>query len=171
MFDRAITGYERLQHICHEQEQVWRHGVTLPKPTRTLDPRARAAIYQNCSERGLEEFLDPISPLHVEATNLQNSQQEIPVDSVKSFGEIQLEDQSRCFSLMANLHQLSCVDKIFCNRPPFHKARLLKGDKLRNLPLESGGEDFRCNSEGRLDGNSPRLQPLASWVRAPCMNG
>jgi hypothetical protein len=73
---------------------------------------------------------------------MKNSIQIIPIHRVKSFSEIQLEDDCRNTSFMTALHNFSGIDKILSNATPFDETSLVRVHKLRNKRLQSQGHSL-----------------------------
>jgi hypothetical protein len=79
------------QDVCYNDEQVRRERVTLPKPVAAIDPGARNAIEKDCRLASDQEITNPPAPLFREASAPEYLIKAIPIDTIKSFMEIQLK--------------------------------------------------------------------------------
>lgn len=79
--------------------------------------------------------MDPSSPDVAESPGSKDCHEAAPIDSIKRFGKVQLENQCGHFPFVACLYQLSSKDKILRDRPALDEACLVKVDEGNNFLL------------------------------------
>jgi hypothetical protein len=93
------------------------------------------------------EHLNPSPPKLRETLGHHYTVKDVPADRVKGFAKIELENPSWSGALVAGLHQVNGIDKIFGNGPPEDEPSLVWVDEERNEILEPKGQAFRMDFE------------------------
>jgi hypothetical protein len=156
--------YQVLKHISHEDEHVRGEGITLAEAVPTANPVTRDAIQENRSETRMEDTFHPVTPALVEATCSKDNEEDVLVDKVKSFAEIDLENNGRSFARVTSAEEVSCIDDVFRDAANRQETRLVSihkgldgclqpsckhlGDILHNKILERDGPEL-----GRVSGS------------------
>jgi hypothetical protein len=88
---------EALKDVRHDDEEVWRKRVTLPKPIAATNPVPRDPIEEDRSVSGGKNAGHPLAPAFVEAPSFENGQEAVPVNGIESFSEVDFEDDGGGF--------------------------------------------------------------------------
>lgn len=99
--------------ISNNNEEIRRKRVTLPKTITTIDPAPRSAVQKNCSFSSGQQVSDPSTPFLREPMEAENVSKTIPVNTVKGFMEIKLQDDGGGVATIAAVQQISGISKAF----------------------------------------------------------
>lgn len=97
------------EHISHNYKEVGGEGVALPQAIVASDPISRDAVKKDGGLSRMQEIKDPSTPFRGEATAAQDLVEAIPIDRIKRFVDVQLENNSGCISLVAAVEQISRI--------------------------------------------------------------
>jgi hypothetical protein len=134
-----------LEDIRNQVKEKGGEGVTLSKPTPTLDPPSRDAIQKNSSLARIVEQGDPGSPKVWEAFGKQDTVEGLPANGVEGLSEVQFENSSGSRSPVTSLDNIRGVNEVFCNGTAGDKPRLVLVNQGGNKALKAKGEAFRMN--------------------------
>jgi len=126
-----------LQGINNKDEEVRRKRIPLAQPMSALNPTTGFAVEQDGRLAGSHKVKDPLTPKERKAFRSQNKIKGIPIEGIKGFAEIKLQDNRRGFPFMAGLANVSSIDKVLGNTSPFDKASLISMNEKRNEGLKA----------------------------------
>lgn len=115
--------------ISDNNEKVRRNGVTLTEPSPAVDPAPWDAIEEYGSFPTVKEITDPVAPFIRKASTMENAIQAIPVNTVKSFVEVELKNNGWSIPAVATVEQFSSISKVISNAAPKHKTGLVIADQ------------------------------------------
>lgn len=85
--------------------------MPLPQALTAVDPSSRDAIKKDGGFASLKQLSDPAAPFIRETTAAKDTIEAVPVNAIKSFVEVQLQNDGGRASLITAVEQFSSIHK------------------------------------------------------------
>jgi hypothetical protein len=102
-----------LEHIRNNDKKVRGKGVPLMETISTADPVPGHSIEEHRRKASLQDGCHPATPAIVKPSRSEDAKEAIPVDRVKGFFEVNLENDRRRLFEVAAVNKVRSVDDVF----------------------------------------------------------
>jgi hypothetical protein len=102
-----------LENVSDNDKEVRGEGIALPEAISAADPVSRDTVQEDGGVASVENLGHPPAPSLVKTTSFKDEKKAPPVDRVKSFLKVQLEDNGWGFPNVAAAEEVSRVDDVF----------------------------------------------------------
>lgn len=145
-----------LERVDGQDEQEWGKRVALPQVTPVAESLTRGPVEGDTLGGRGEEASQTSSKTVGESAVLQEIEDEVPTNSVESFGNVELDEEGGRLGPIQSAGHATDEHEIVMNAPSFDEGALAKGDQLMHLGAQAQRHRLREDlGHGMNEANRP----------------